>query len=134
MSKESKASQALDIENYIAMFPGNVQAILKKIHRTIRQAAPEAKEMISYRMPAFKQNGILVYFAAWENHIGLYPPISGNKTIEKCLARYRGPKGNLLFPLNEPIPYELIEKIVRLRVRQDTEKTAAQRKKRPKAE
>ncbi|QVL30734.1 DUF1801 domain-containing protein [Telmatocola sphagniphila] len=134
MPKESKASQALDIDNYIAIFPGNVQAILKKIRQTIRQAAPEAKEMISYRMPAFKQNGILVYFAAWENHIGLYPPISGNKTIEKCLARYRGPKGNLQFPLNEPIPYELIEKIVRLRVRQDTEKTAAQRKKRPKAE
>ena len=94
--------------------------ILEKVRETIRTAAPDAGETISYKMPAFKQHGILVYFAAWTNHIGLYPPISGDKTLEKAVAPYAGPKGNLQFPLNEPIPYDLIERIVKLRVKQDT--------------
>ncbi len=81
-------------------------------------------------MPAFKMNGILVYFAAWKNHIGLYPPISGDKAIEKAASRYAGPKGNLQFPLAEPIPYALIERIVKLRVKQDLAKVAARRQKR----
>jgi uncharacterized protein YdhG (YjbR/CyaY superfamily) len=81
-------------------------------------------------MPAFKQHGMLVYFAAWEKHIGLYPPISGDKAVEKSVARYAGPKGNLQFPLNEPIPYDLIERIVKLRVKQDLAKAAAKRKNR----
>ena len=68
-------------------------------------------------MPAYKQHGILVYFAAWEKHIGMYPPISGNKTLEKAIARYTGPKGNLQFPFDEPIPYDLMERIVKLRVK-----------------
>lgn len=120
-----------DIDGYIARFPADVQAILEKVRTTIRHAAPEAKEVISYQMPAFRQHGILVYFAAWKQHIGLYPPISGDKPLEKVLARYAGPKGNLQFPLDEPIPYDLIERIVKLRVRQDTEKAAAKRKKTP---
>ena len=82
-----------DIDDYISKFPADVQAILQKVRETIRRAAPEAKETISYMMPAFKQHGILVYFAAWEKHIGMYPPISGNKTLEKAIARYAGPKG-----------------------------------------
>jgi uncharacterized protein YdhG (YjbR/CyaY superfamily) len=105
-----------------------VQAILEKVRTTIGHAAPEAMETISYMMPAFKQHGILVYFAAWEKHIGLYPPISGNKTLEKAIARYAGPKGNLQFPLDEPIPYDLIVRIVKLRVKQDSTKAAAGRK------
>ena len=100
----------------------------EKVRETIRGAAPDAGETISYKMPAFKQHGILVYFAAWTNHIGLYPPISGDKTLEKAVAPYAGPKGNLQFPLNEPIPYDLIERIVKLRVKQDTA-AAAKRKK-----
>ena len=79
-------------------------------------------------MPAFKQHGILVYFAAWKQHIGLYPPISGDKALEKAVARYAGPKGNLQFPLDEPMPYDLIERIVKLRVKQDSAKAAAKRK------
>ena len=79
-------------------------------------------------MPAFKQHGILVYYAAWKQHIGLYPPISGDAAIEKAVARYAGPKGNLQFPLDEPIPYKLIERIVKLRVRQDAAKAAAKKK------
>jgi uncharacterized protein YdhG (YjbR/CyaY superfamily) len=125
-----KPKRAKDIDGYISQFPPDVQAILQKVRTTISSAAPEAKETISYLMPAFKRHGILVYFAAWEKHIGMYPPISGNKTLEKVIARYAGPKGNLQFPLNEPIPYDLIERIVKLRVKQDLAKAAAQKKKR----
>ena len=101
----------------------------KKAVNLIRSAVPpEAKETISYQMPAFKQHGILVYFAAWKKHVGLYPPISGDKALEKALAKYAGPKGNLQFPLDEPIPYDLIEQIVKLRVKQDLAKAAANRK------
>jgi uncharacterized protein YdhG (YjbR/CyaY superfamily) len=80
-------------------------------------------------MPAFRQHGVLVYSAAWKSHIGLYPPISGDEAIEKAIARYAGPKGNLQFPLAEPMPFALIERIVRLRVKQDAAKAAARRKK-----
>jgi uncharacterized protein YdhG (YjbR/CyaY superfamily) len=111
-----------DIDSYISQFPADVQAILEKVRATIQQAAPEAKETISYMMPAFKQHGILIYFAAWKKHIGMYPPISGDKALEKAIARYAGPKGNLQFPVDEPIPYDLIERIVKLRVKQDAAK------------
>jgi uncharacterized protein YdhG (YjbR/CyaY superfamily) len=125
----AKPKKAKDIDGYISQFPANVQAILEKVRETISQAAPDAKEVISYQMPAFKQHGILVYFAGWTKHIGLYPPISGDKALEKAVARYAGPKGNLQFPLDEPIPYDLIERIVKLRVKQDLAKAAAKRKK-----
>ena len=126
MAKQKKPQ---DIDSYISQFPAGVQAILEKVRATIRRVAPEAKEVISYLMPAFKQHGILVYFAAWEKHIGMYPPISGDKPpLEKAIARYAGPKGNLQFPLDEPIPYNLIERIVKLRVKQDAAKAAAKRK------
>jgi uncharacterized protein YdhG (YjbR/CyaY superfamily) len=124
----AKSQRPTDIDGYISQFPADVQVILEKVRETIHHAAPEAKETISYMMPAFRQHGILVYFAAWEKHIGMYPPISGNKTLEKAIARYAGPKGNLQFPLDEPMPYELIEKLVQLRVKQDSAKASAQRK------
>ena len=126
----AKPKRAKDIDGYISQFPADVQAILQKVRTTISGAAPEAKETMSYLMPAFKQHGMLVYFAAWEKHIGMYPPISGDKALEKVIARYAGPKGNLQFPLDEPIPYDLIERIVKLRARQDSEKAAARRRKR----
>jgi uncharacterized protein YdhG (YjbR/CyaY superfamily) len=125
----AKPKKAKDIDGYISQFPADVQAILRKVRATISIAAPDAKERISYLMPAFRLDGILVYFAAWEKHIGLYPPISGDKAIERAIARYAGPKGNLQFPLDEPIPYDLIERIVKLRVKQDSAKAAAKRKK-----
>src|SRR5215469_16874 len=124
-----KPKRAKDIDGYISQFPPDVQAILQKVRTTISGAAPEAKEAISYLMPAFKQHGILVYFAAWKKHIGLYPPISADKALEKAIARYAGPKGNLQFPLDEPMPLELIKRIVKLRVKQNVEKVAAKRKK-----
>ena len=126
----AKPQKPKDIGGYISQFPARVQAILEKVRATIRHAAPDATETISYMMPAFKQHGILVYFAAWKAHVGLYPPISGDKTLEKAVAMYAGPKGNLQFPLDEPIPYDLIERIVQLRVKQDLAKAAAKRKKR----
>jgi uncharacterized protein YdhG (YjbR/CyaY superfamily) len=122
-------AKSQNIDDYISQFPADVQAILEKVRATIRQAAPEAKETISYMMPAFRQHGILVYFASWKKHIGMYPPISGDKSLEKAIARYAGPKGNLQFPLDEPIPYDLIERIVKLRVKQDAAKAAARRRK-----
>jgi uncharacterized protein YdhG (YjbR/CyaY superfamily) len=126
----ARSQKPKDIDDYISRFAADVQAILEKVRATIHRAAPEATETISYMMPAFRQHGILVYFAAWEKHIGMYPPISGNKTLEKALARYAGPKGNLQFPLDEPIPYGLIERIVKLRVKQDSAKAVARRRKR----
>jgi len=112
------------IDDYIAAAPAEVRPILEKIRQTIAAAAPDAEEVISYRIPAFRQKGILVYFAAFKHHIGLYPPVSGDAKLEKDLVPYAGPKGNLKFPLDEPIPYALIKRIVRLRVKQD----AARRK------
>ena len=114
-----------NIGEYIAAFSPEVQAILKKIRLTIRQAAPDAQETISYKMPAFTQVGIVVYFAAFKKHIGLYPPVSGDAKLEKAIASYAGEKGNLRFPLDQPIPYELIERIVKLRVKQNMAKARA---------
>ena len=130
MKKMAKAKPPKDIDGYISQFPSDVQAILQRLRDTIRQAAPDATERISYQMPAFKQHGILVYFAAWTKHIGLYPPISGDKALDKAVALYAGPKGNLQFPLDEPMPYDLIERIVQLRAKQDSVKAASKRKKR----
>ena len=124
-----KPQRPNDIDSYISKFPADVQVILAKVRETIRHAAPEATETISYMMPAFRQHGILVYFAAWKKHIGMYPPISGDEALESAIARYAGPKGNLQFPLDEPMPFDLIERIVKLRVKQDSAK-AAKRKRR----
>ena len=107
------------VEEYIAASPSAVRPILKEIRRTISTAAPGAEELISYRMPAFRLHGILLYFAAFKNHIGLYPPVSGDARLAKALQPYAGPKGNLKFPLDRPIPYALIKRIVLLRVRQN---------------
>src|SRR5262249_54724500 len=131
-SAMAKSKRPRDIDGYIAQFPAAVQAILQKVRATIRHAAPDAEEVISYMMPAFKHHGILVYFAAWTEHIGMYPPISGDKAMERSIAPYAGPKGNLQFPLDEPIPYDLIERIVKLRVKQDSAKAETKRAKRKK--
>ena len=121
----SAASRTID--EYIARFPPKVRAILEKVRATVNAAAPEAREVISYRMPAFKQDGILIYFAAFKAHIGVYPPVSGDARLEKALARYAGPKGNLKFPLDEPIPYDLIRRIVTLNVKRNATRAATRR-------
>jgi uncharacterized protein YdhG (YjbR/CyaY superfamily) len=125
---ETDRAPAINHDQYIAAFPPTVQAILEQVRSTIRRAAPDAQEVISYRMPAFKQRGILLYFAAFKHHIGLYPPVSGDAAIEKEIAPYAGEKGNLRFPLDEPIPYGLIERIAKLRVAQDQAKMPKRKK------
>lgn len=108
-----------NIDEYIAGFPDDVQKILEKIRRTIRKAAPDAEEKISYQMPAFTLKGNLVYFAAYKKHIGLYPRVTGIAKFKKELSRYEGAKGSVRFPLDEPIPYDLISKIVKFRAKEN---------------
>jgi uncharacterized protein YdhG (YjbR/CyaY superfamily) len=111
------------IDQYIAACSPEVRAILRKFRSTIKQAAPpEAEELISYRMPAFRLHGILVYFAAFKNHIGMFPPIRGDAKLEAAVAKYAGPKGNLRFPLDQPFPYALVTRIVKFRVKQNMAK------------
>jgi uncharacterized protein YdhG (YjbR/CyaY superfamily) len=117
------------IDEYIAAFPADIQAILKKIRATIRKAAPAATERISYRMPAFALGRDLVYFAAFRKHIGFYPPVKADAKLKAELAVYAGEKGNLRFPLDEPIPYGLIGRIVKARIREVQAKQAAARNK-----
>lgn len=111
-----------NIDEYIASFSPDIQAILENIRLTIRKAAPDAEETISYRIPAFMQNGVLVYFAAFKNHIGLYPPVAGDPKLDRAISIYAGQKGNLRFPLNQPIPYGLIEEIVKFRLKRNLSK------------
>lgn len=113
------AAAPVDIDAYIAEAPPDVRPVLTEIRRVVRAAAPDAEERISYRMPAFMLHGVLLYFAAFKNHIGIYPPVSGDARLEAALAPFLGPKRNLKFPLDRPIPYPLIGKIVRLRVKQN---------------
>jgi uncharacterized protein YdhG (YjbR/CyaY superfamily) len=110
------------VDDYIATFAPNIQVILQKIRQTVKAAAPDAEEVISYRIPAFKLNGMLVYFAAFKKHIGLYPPVRGNDSLMRALKPYAGPKGNLQFPFEKPIPYTLIRRIVKARVLVTSEK------------
>ena len=110
------------IDEYIKTFPEEIQSILKKIRKTIRKAAPGATEAISYQMPTFKLNGNLVHFAAYSNHIGFYPVPSGIDAFKKELAPYIAGKGTLRFPLDRPIPYDLIEKVVIFRAKENLAK------------
>src|SRR5262249_37494779 len=116
------------IDDYITAFPPNVRSILEKIRSTVRKAAPQADEKISYKMPALALDGDLIYFAAFKNHIGIYPPVRGDEKLRKELAPYRGEKGNLKFPLDEPMPYELIARVVRFRVQEHLERARSKQK------
>ena len=107
------------IDDYIQGFPTDVQNILEKMRQTIRKAAPEAVEAISYQMPTFKLNGKnLVHFAAFKNHIGFYPIPSGIEAFRRELSPYKQGKGSVQFPLDKPVPYDLVDKIVRFRVKE----------------
>ena len=114
------------IDEYIAASPEEIQVALQKLRRVIQAAAPEAQEVISYSMPAFKQNGILVYFAAFKNHIGFFPTSSGVSAFKKELAAYETSKGTVRFPLDKPIPYELVARIVKFRVQENINKKKKQ--------
>jgi len=120
---------AQNIDEYIAGFPPDVQDILQKVRATIRSAAPDAEEAIRYQMPTFRLEGNLVHFAAFKNHIGLYPTPSGTQRFRAELSPYETGKGSIRFPLDKPIPYDLIAKIVKFRVKANLEKAKATRKK-----
>ena len=110
------------IDEYIESFPKDIQATLRELRQAIREAAPQAEEAISYQMPAFKQNGILVYFAAFKTHIGFFPTPSGIEVFKKKLSTYETSKGTIRFPIDKPLPLELVKEIVRFRVKENMDK------------
>jgi uncharacterized protein YdhG (YjbR/CyaY superfamily) len=119
------ATTAETVDDYITACPKPVQARLKKVRATIRKAAPKAEERISYRIPAYFQNGILIFFAAFKNHIGIYP--RGGE-FKQELAKYAGGKGTIQIPHDEPLPLELIAKIVKFRVKRNVEKASMKKR------
>jgi len=117
------------IDDYISACDPAVQSVLQKIRALVHEVAPEAEERISYRMPAFFQEGVLIYFAAFKEHIGIYPPVSGDEKLLAALVMYAGPKGNLKFPLDQKLPYALIKRVVKQRLQENREKAANRRRK-----
>ena len=118
------------IDAYIAAFPEDVQAVLQQIRWTIHETVPEATEAISYQMPTFKLHGNLVHFGAFKSHIGFYPVPSGIEAFQEELAAYKQGRGSVQFPLDRPMPYDLIRRIVEYRVQENTANAAAKGKKR----
>ena len=110
----------MDIDEYIAGFPKEIQTLLEQIRIVIKQAAPEAEEAIKYAMPTYVLNGNLVHFAAFKNHIGFYPVPSGIEAFKQELSVYKGAKGSVQFPLDKPMPFDLISKIVKFRVEENS--------------
>jgi len=117
------------IDTYIANSPKDIQPILEKVRATIRKAAPKAEEIINYGIPTFTLEGNLVHFAGFKNHIGLYPTPSGIEKFKKELSLYKGAKGSVQFPLDKPIPYALIGKIVKFRVKENLERAKSKKSK-----
>lgn len=122
---ESKRDHFITIDEYIATFPVAVQKTLQGLRATIRASAPEATEKISYQMPTFYLKGNLVHFAAYKNHIGFYPAPSGIEEFAEELSRYEGSKGAIRFPIEQPLPLDLIRRIVKFRVAENLKKEAA---------
>jgi len=116
------------VDEYLSAFPASTKKILQEVRKTIKQAAPNAEELISYNIPAFKLNGMLVFYAAYEKHIGFYPTSSGIKVFQDELTNYKTSKGAIQFPIDEPIPRGLITKIVRYRVKENLEKEKTKKK------
>jgi uncharacterized protein YdhG (YjbR/CyaY superfamily) len=117
------------IDEYIETFPEDVQKILEEVRATIKAAAPEAEEKISYQMPTFFLKGNLIHFAAFKNHIGLYPTPSGTEAFKRELSIYQGAKGSVRLPIDKPLPLKLISRIVKFRVAENLKKAEAKSKK-----
>jgi uncharacterized protein YdhG (YjbR/CyaY superfamily) len=126
---KAEKSVPKNIDEYIAGFPQDIREILNELRVTIRNAAPEAEEAIKYQMPTFTLKGNLVHFAAMKNHIGFYPTSSGIEVFRKDLSAYKGGKGSVQFPLGNPIPLNLITKIVQFRVKENLERAEMKKKK-----
>jgi uncharacterized protein YdhG (YjbR/CyaY superfamily) len=129
-SMDDKKTGFRSIDEYIAAFPEEIQTILQEIRATVRAAAPDAEEKISYQMPTFYLEGNLVHFAAFKNHIGFYPTPSGVEAFKEEIARYQGAKGSIRFPLDEPMPLDLITRIVKMRVAENLRKAELKPRKR----
>ncbi len=127
MKSNKKSFETID--DYIKTFPNDTQKILQKIRKTIKKAAPDSKEVISYRMPAFIQNSVLVYFAAFNNHIGFFPTPKPIEIFKDKLTAYKTSKGTIQFPLDKKIPLDLITEITKFRLKEDLEKTKIKTKK-----
>ncbi|NOU74011.1 hypothetical protein GC098_21855 [Paenibacillus sp. LMG 31458] len=117
------------IDAYISIFPPEVQEILTRLREVIKESAPGAEEKISYQMPTFALHGNLVHFAAYKNHIGFYPAASGIEAFKDELSRYKGAKGSVQFPIDKPLPYDLISRIVKYRVAENFRKAEGKLKK-----
>lgn len=126
---ESTRRKFKTVDEYFSLFPPSTKSILRKMRETIKQAAPQAEELISYNMPAFKFHGALVYYAAYEHHIGFYPTASPMTVFKKELADYKTSKGAIQFPIGEPIPTALVKKIVKFKVNENLEKERMKAKK-----
>ncbi len=116
------------VDEYLSALPANTKGILKEVRKTIKQAAPQAEEMISYNMPAFKLFGGLIWYAAWKEHISLYPRSSRMEAFIKELSEYEGSKGTIKFPIDKPIPFDLISKIAKFRVKENLEEAKVKKK------
>lgn len=125
MKQETPAS----VDAYIRRFPEPARQLLKEIRKTIRETAPEAEEYISYQMPAYKLKGVLVYFAGYEKHIGFYPGASGIAHFKEEIKGFKSGKGSVQFPLDKPLPLELVKRITAFRVDENLEKAASKKKK-----
>ena len=119
---EDRKAGFVSIDEYIATFPEEIQKILEELRAAIKAAAPEAEEKISYQIPTFALKGNLVHFAAWKNHIGFYPTSSGTREFKKELTIYESAKGSVKFPIDKPLPLDLISKIVKFRVAENLKK------------
>jgi uncharacterized protein YdhG (YjbR/CyaY superfamily) len=117
-----KGETAKNIDEYIAAFPADVQELLQTMRSTIQKAAPNATEAITYAIPTFKQNGNLVHFAGYKNHIGFYPAPMGIEAFKEETARYEAGKGTLQFPIDKPLPLDLVSRIVKFRIEKNSEK------------
>lgn len=126
---EENKSKFISIDEYILQFPPEVQEILETLRNVIKESAPDAIEKISYQMPTLSLHGNLVHFAAYKKHIGFYPAPSGIAAFQQELSEYKGAKGSVQFPLDKPLPYELITKIVKFRVAENIKKATAKNKK-----
>jgi uncharacterized protein YdhG (YjbR/CyaY superfamily) len=126
-----KSTTPNSISEYISVYPENIQRLLLQFHETIRAAAPGAQEMISYQMPVYKLNGILVYFAAHKNHIGFYPGIAAIEAFAYKLKEYKTSKGTVQFQYKEPIPWKLVERMVKFKAEENLKKSVAKKKRKP---
>lgn len=126
--RKLKLQVQITVDEYIVSFPNNIQKILRQLRTTIKKSAPDAEEVISYGMPAYRQNGILVYFAVHKSHIGFYPTPTGIEAFKKEIADYKWAKGSVQFPLDKPLPLGLITEIVKFRVRENSQKEKTKKK------